>query len=74
MPRCLNSASISSSLQSGIIDDVKPVDRTRRRWTVVVAAAFDGGNAIGGSVLGIMIGNALCLNIGGLGKGCLRRR
>ena len=68
MPRCLNSASISSSLQSRSIDDVKPLERTRRRWTVFVAAAFDGGSAFGGSVLRIMIGNALCLGIGGLGK------
>ena len=52
MPRCLNSASISSSLQSRSIDDVKPVEGARRRWTAVAAAAFDGGSAFGGSVYG----------------------
>ena len=29
---------------------------------------FAGGSAFGGSVLGIMLGVALCLGIGGLGK------
>ena len=31
------------------------------------AAAFAGGRAFGGNVLGIMIAVALCLGIGGLG-------
>ena len=49
---------------------LKPVEGAGQRSTAVVvvvaAAAFAGGSDFGGNVLGIMIGVALCLSIGGL--------
>ena len=44
-PRCLNSASTSSSLSSRSVDVVTPVGWAGRRWFVVVV----GGGGSGGS-------------------------
>ena len=54
--RCLNSASISSSLYSCRSATVQPVRGTGRRWTVVVVGGPSGGSgnvALGGGGFGL---------------------
>ena len=46
MPRCLNSASTSSSQKPCKIDDVKPVGGSGRRWIDAAVVVDGGGRAV----------------------------